>query len=75
MFENSSTSTKKTHNNVPNATSQSVPLDEVGHSVIPRRYISEHKIKEIAIEKYKSSGLTIRWMRTSYVSYQTDTIR
>jgi hypothetical protein len=46
----------RTVHNVPNATSQSVPLDELGQSVIPRSYISEHKIKEIAVEKYRCSG-------------------
>lgn len=41
---------------VPVQINESVPLDELGHSVISRRYISEHKIKEIAVEKYRSSG-------------------
>ena len=46
MFENPlSTSTKKTHDNVLIATSKGVPLDELGHSLVPRRYISEHNMK------------------------------
>jgi hypothetical protein len=56
MFENPlSTSTKKTHDNVLIATSKGVPLDELEHSLVPRRYISEHNIKEIVIKKYRSS--------------------
>ena len=57
MFDNPlSTSTKKTHDNVLIATSKGVPLDELGHSLVPRSYISEHNIKEIVIKKYRSSG-------------------
>ena len=35
---------------------RNVPVGELGQYVCPRNYISEQKIKEFAIEKYKSGG-------------------
>ena len=45
--------------NVPVQLDGNVPVDELGHGIFPRSYISEHKIKQIATEKYKSSGYGI----------------
>ena len=45
--------------NVPVQLDGNVPVDELGHGMFPRRYISEHKIKQIATEKYKSCGYGI----------------
>src|SRR6188472_29380 len=60
MSDNSlSSSTIKTPKSVPLATGESVPLAELGHCTVPGRHISEHKVKEIAIEKYKCSGYGI----------------
>ena len=42
--------------NVPVQLDGNVPVDELGHGTFPRRYISEYNIKQIATEKYKSSG-------------------
>ena len=54
--------------NVPVQLDRNVPLDELGHSIFPRRYFSERKIKDIAIEKYKSSGygITFEDLTTSF---------
>ena len=48
--------------NVPVQVNGNVLVDEVGHSIALRSYISEHRIKEIAIEKYKSSGAGITFV-------------
>ena len=55
--------------NVLDALSKSVPLDELGHSVIRgRNYISEHNIDEIAIEKSRSTrkGTTFNDVRQRF---------
>src|SRR5919198_6736660 len=46
-------------NNVPLASSKNVPIAELGHSVIRRRYILQREIIEVAIEKYRISGYGI----------------
>src|SRR5690349_6969334 len=45
--------------NAPVETDGNVSVGELGHSLFPRSYISEHKIKQIAAKKYKSSGYGI----------------
>ena len=45
--------------NVPVQIGGNVLVGGLGHNLVPRSYISEHKIKEISIEKYKSSGTGI----------------
>src|SRR6188472_497938 len=59
---------KSTVKIVPLQIDESVPLNELGHSTVPRRYISEHKIKEIAIEKYRSGakGITFNDVRQRF---------
>lgn len=44
---------------VPTQSDGNVPVVEVGHGMFHRSYISEQKIKEIATEKYRSSGYGI----------------
>jgi hypothetical protein len=54
--------------NVPVQLDGNVPLDELGHGIFPRSYISERKMNDIAIEKYKSSGygITFEDLTTSF---------
>jgi len=42
--------------NVPVQIDENVPVSELGHGVLARSYTSEYKIKDIAIEKYRSGG-------------------
>jgi hypothetical protein len=42
--------------NVPVQIDENVPVSELGHGVLARSYTSEQKIKDIAIEKYRSGG-------------------
>lgn len=48
-----------TPKSVPVQTYGNGPVGELVHSLFPRRYISEHMIKGIAIEKCKSTGYGI----------------
>ena len=54
--------------NVPVRLDGNVPLDELGHGIFARRYISERKMNDIATEKYKSSGygITFEDLTTSF---------
>ena len=45
--------------NVPVQVDGNVLVGELRHGIVPRSYIPEHKIKQIASEKYKSSGYGI----------------
>ncbi|MBV9177643.1 MAG: hypothetical protein JO297_11460 [Nitrososphaeraceae archaeon] len=54
-----SSSRRKTPKIVPLATGKSVPLAELGHCTVLGKHFSGHKIKEIAIEKYRCSAYGI----------------
>jgi hypothetical protein len=53
--------------NVPISSGKNVPLEQLGHSLGPRKYVKSKTLEELAIEK-SSKGITWKDIRDKFAS-------